>query len=109
MMNWKNLTLFCWLAGAGLVSANDAIVISSKLVHLRHSGEREWSTFPEGTPRPELSVPFKAAADQGASTLQLRQQDVKQGWNVELNGKVLGKLTRDENDQQLLLPVILIG
>jgi hypothetical protein len=105
MMNWKILTLCCWLACTGLVSAHDAIVISSKLVHLRHSGEREWATFPEGTPKTELSVPFKAEAVQGKSTLQLRQQDVKQGWNVEVNGVVLGKLTRDENDQQLLLPV----
>ncbi|QDT26090.1 hypothetical protein Enr10x_13880 [Gimesia panareensis] len=104
-MNWKFLTLFLWLAGAGLVSADEATLITSKLVHLRHSGEREWATFPEATPRSELSVQFEAKANEGEATLQLRQQDIKQGWNVELNGKVLGKLVRDENDQQLLLPV----
>jgi hypothetical protein len=35
----------------------------------------------------------------------LRQQDVKQAWRVLLNGKSLGELVRDENDQILYLPI----
>lgn len=104
-MKLQLLPLFCLMIGTGIVSAGDSTLITSKLVHLRHSGVREWSTFPKTMPRSELSVEFEAAANSSEATLLLRQQDVKQGWNVELNGKVLGKLVRDENDQQLLLPV----
>ncbi|MCA9017556.1 MAG: hypothetical protein KDA77_19690, partial [Planctomycetaceae bacterium] len=97
--------LFFCLVVAETVIAGESVIITSKLIHLRSSGDREWSTFPESGQKKELSVPFEAKVNQGEGTLLLRQQDVKQTWNVELNGTVLGKLVPDANDQQLLLAV----
>ncbi|QDV49435.1 CehA/McbA family metallohydrolase [Gimesia fumaroli] len=93
------------LAIAGAVIAEESVIVTSKLTHLRNSGDREWATFPETGQKKELSIPFEAKVNQREGTLLLRQQDVKQTWNVELNGTVLGKLVPDANDQQLLLKV----
>lgn len=92
-----------WITSA--TCADDLIQVKAKMFHLRHSGEREWATFPEKAERNELVLPVYVGKNEEEGTLLLRQQDVKQSWNVELNGKVLGKLVRDENDQRLLLPV----
>lgn len=99
------LTTLISLAMAGAVIAEESVIVTSKLIHLRSSGEREWATFPESGQKKELSIPFEAGVYQREGTLLLRQQDVKQAWNVELNGSVLGKLVPDANDQQLLLTV----
>mgnify|MGYP003630011602 CR=1 FL=1 len=105
MMKRKFLALLISLAVTGSAVAGESVIVTSKMIHLRSAGEREWSTFPELGQQNELSVPFEAEAYQGEATLLLRQDDVKQGWNVELNGTVLGKLVPDANDQQLLLTV----
>ncbi|WP_299464492.1 CehA/McbA family metallohydrolase [uncultured Gimesia sp.] len=105
MMKQTLLTLLFSLAVTGTVMAGESVIVTSKMIHLRSAGEREWSTFPESGQQKELSVPFEAEANPSEATLLLRQDDVKQGWSVELNGTVLGKLVPDANDQQLLLAV----
>jgi hypothetical protein len=80
-------------------------VIDSKLHHLRAGAQREWSDFPEQAEGPSLTVRFQAERNATEWTLRLRQQDVKETWRVLLNGKELGRLTIDENDQVVYHPV----
>ena len=84
----------CWV--------DDAVaqhrVLEPKLVHLRSGVEREWSEFPETAHGQRLDVTFAATKNDAEQTLFVRQQDVKQAWNVLLNGQKLGALTVDEND-----------
>ena len=73
-------------------------IIEPKLLHLRSGVEREWSEFPETPHGQRLDVTFASTTNSAEQTLFVRQQDVKQAWNVSLNGKKLGTLTIDEND-----------
>ncbi len=78
------------------------------LLHLRSGVEREWSEFPETAHGRRLDVAFVSTKNAAEQTLFVRQQDVKQAWNVLLNGKRLGALTIDENDMVVTF-VILAG
>jgi len=73
--------------------------------HLRIDGPREWSVFPRIPSSAHLDVRFQANQNQSAQTLRLRQQDVKETWDVLLNGKSLGRLVRDENDMAVCFSV----
>jgi hypothetical protein len=79
--------------------------LEPRLVHLRSGPVREWSSFPEQPEASYLETRFAAQKNSGEMALRLRQQDVKQAWRVLLNGKSLGELVRDENDQTLFLPI----
>jgi hypothetical protein len=81
------------------------ITIEPRLVHLRSGPVREWSSFADQPDAAHLETRFEARKNAGEVALRLRQQDVKQSWRVLLNGKSLGGLVRDENDQTLYLPV----
>src|SRR5438046_1796506 len=48
---------------------------------------------------------FQAHRNDTEWSLRLQQQDVKQTWNVQLNGKDLGRLALDENDTVIFLPI----
>src|SRR3954453_20118232 len=80
-------------------------VLDAKLRHLRNAAEREWADFPEKAEDRALTVRFRATANTTERALRLRQQDVKQTWRVLLNGQQLGRLTADENDAVIFLPV----
>ena len=97
--------LFFCLTITATIFADEALVITPEMHHLRISGEREWSTFPETPQADELLLSFQAKSNSTESTLLLRQLDVKLSWNVELNKKVLGKLSRDGNDLQFWFSV----
>ncbi len=99
------LTLFICISLPGVVYADAAVVIAPDLVHLRNSGVREWTSFSESPQAKELLVSFDSEKNPEESAILLRQQDVKQRWNVELNGNVLGQLVKDHNDQQHMLSV----
>ena len=78
----------------------------SALCLTRWSGAvREWSTFPEAAEAAHLELKFAATPNAADCALLLRQQDVKQVWQVALNGKKLGELTRDENDMVVAFAV----
>lgn len=87
-------TLLC----GGDSSIPERRVIEPKLLHLRSGVEREWSEFPEACEARRLEVTFASQKNAAEQTLFVRQQDVKQAWNVSLNGQKLGALTIDEND-----------
>lgn len=69
-------------------------------VHLRSAEQREWLEFPERSDGSIWDVRFdleSARLPDGATTVRLRQDDVKERWIVQLNGNPLGDLTRNEN------------
>jgi hypothetical protein len=80
-------------------------VLKPGLVHLRSGTVREWASFPEQAEAAHLETRFSGRKNPGEACLQLRQQDVKQTWRVLLNGKSLGELVKDENDQVLYLAI----
>jgi hypothetical protein len=108
-MNISRRFLACALGLAMLPRAAshaaEPLVLSPPLHHLRADGPREWDEFPETADAPFLELRFAAQANSEEQTLSLRQQDVKQGWRVSLNGQPLGDLVRDENDMRIYLPV----
>src|SRR5690606_21993278 len=79
-------------------AADDSRTLLEGLTHLRPEGPREWEEFPEQPDAQRLERTFDTVANDAEQTLRLRQQDVKQTWRIELNGKHLGDLHRDEND-----------
>ena len=81
------------------------IVVELKVIHLRNEPQREWASFPESADGVELARKFTALAFPGAWSLRIRQQDVKQNWQILLNDKPLGALIRDEADIVWQLPI----
>lgn len=73
-------------------------LLDDRLVHLRSGGDREWSSFPAQPDGENLDLTFDSAANDTTWTLSLRQQDVKQSWEVLINDRRIGRLVRDEND-----------
>ncbi len=87
------------------VFADSPQVLDDKLHHLRIDGPREWDDFPEVPEAKSLIIQFDAVENTQPATIQLRQQDVKQKWNVHLNDIKLGSLSTDANDMVLLFEV----
>ncbi|MGI8979634.1 MAG: CehA/McbA family metallohydrolase [Pirellulaceae bacterium] len=85
--------------------AAQPLVLTERLHHLRLAGPREWSDFPEQPQGSHLELKFTAKKNTSESAFLLRQQDVKQGWRVLLNGEKLGRLVADENDMVIALGV----
>ncbi len=79
--------------------ADDSNGILPELIHVRSNETREWSSFPAEPQATEIAVEFESQGNAEECTLRLRQQDVKQDWQISINDTVLGELTRDENDQ----------
>lgn len=73
--------------------------------HLRIDGPREWSSFPEKAEAAQWDLRFSSQPNAEEWTLGLRQQDVKQRWDVMLNGMSLGQLPVDENDMRIYFPI----
>lgn len=80
-------------------------VLTDRMHHLRIEGAREWSDFPAAAEGPKLELTFESTANAAEQTLVLRQQDIKQRWQVKLNEKEIGLLTQDENDMVLYFVV----
>ena len=98
-MRWLLLTLFV----AAPLSSRSCLGMDD-LIHLRN-GEREWDSFPIQADAPSLSHSFSASEGKFPKSLSLEQIDVKQQWAIEINGKLLGRLVRDENHQIIVLDI----
>jgi hypothetical protein len=85
--------------------AQEARVLEPRLRYLRMEGPREWSEFPESPEADRLEASFTSSPNDREWTLQVRQQDVKQGWSLHLNNQKLGALPVDENDMVVYLAV----
>ncbi len=80
-------------------------VLQERLLHLRVGGPPEWSDFPEQPDAELLELEFEAMPNERSQTLSLRQQDVKQRWQVMLGEHVLGRLPTDENDMRVYFEI----
>ncbi|NND96489.1 MAG: CehA/McbA family metallohydrolase [Pirellulaceae bacterium] len=81
-------------------------VIEPEMVHLRSTDDREWSEFPQQPDAASLKREFTAKENVIPYTLSLRQQDVKQSWQIRINDKVIGRLVSHEAD---LITDVVIG
>ena len=87
-------------------TADDVQRITDRMHHLRsQDGPREWSEFPETPEGTRLELTFEVNRPDGAHSLELRQEDIKQAWRVKLNGKDVAALHRDENDMVVYFDV----
>ena len=101
LLNVFLLLATCW---APLLSANE-LLLTNRLHHLRNEKTQEWSSFPEQAEASSLELSFTLPGKPAASTLRLRQQDVKQTWKVFVNGTMINKLQQNENDMVRYLAV----
>lgn len=91
--------VFLWIMPiSGEADERNVQVIEPGEIHLRSYEPREWTVFPAEAEAKQLDRPFDSHANATPWSLSLRQQDVKQTWQVQLNGKSLGQLVQDEND-----------
>ena len=103
-MRWTNLICVAFtMFGTDCAVAQQ--LLDKRLHHLRIDGPREWSEFPEAAEASHLELKFEAKKSDDEWTLQLRHQDVKQVWDVLLNGRSLARLLKDENDMIEYIPL----
>src|SRR5262245_54844001 len=76
----------------------DTLVLNSGRTHLRSGEVPEWTEFAQTPNGRRLDLKFMARSNATEYTLQIRQDDVRQDWPVQLNGKRLGKLFLMEAD-----------
>lgn len=79
-------------------SAESARLLLPGMLPLRSQAEPEWDDFPATIGNSAIDLTFDADP-KVQWTLQIAQQDVKQFWDVLLNGHKLGRFDRDENLQ----------
>ena len=78
----------------------EAIVLDSNAYHLGVDGLPEWRSFEGRHPHGrELHLALRGLTPTGASTLIIRQEDVKEGWEVRFNQRKLGQLATIEQAQ----------
>lgn len=86
------------VAVSAIGAAADRRVLDARMHHIRFGETREWSEFSPQAEADELALEFAAdTAVATETTLRIRHRDVKQTWQLELNGKSLGRLPVDEN------------
>ena len=91
------------LAAFGLAGHELALIAAAPRIldagsyHLGTEGFPEWLEFVGSKPHGRmLEIRFEAQRNATEHTLLLRQRDVKQGWQVQLNGRRLGNLVTQE-------------
>lgn len=82
----------------GQAALADQTMLTSDMHHLRSGTTREWSDFPETSEGPKLTANFRVSADARPQTLGLRRVDIKEKWQIAINGRKLVDLFSDEND-----------
>jgi len=93
------LVLVTGLMSRAAEPVNGAFVLNEKRVRLGAAGTPEWESFAADPPSARrLDLKFNAQPAVHEATLFIRQDDVRQDWFVELNGKRLGKLHLMEAD-----------
>ena len=82
--------LLAFLAPLG-ECADGPRVLSARRLHLGTAGSPEWEEFARDPPLArQLDIRFRSPANSREATLFIRQDDVRQDWIVELNGRRLG-------------------
>jgi hypothetical protein len=102
------LALLFLVGGTAVRAADPLRVLDKELYYLGSEGDTEWQEFEGRTQHSRrLDVKFTASKNDTEQTLFIRQRDVKLEWNVELNGRTLGRLFLMEADlvQSYAIPV----
>ncbi|MGZ8559763.1 MAG: CehA/McbA family metallohydrolase, partial [Chitinophagaceae bacterium] len=73
-------------------------VLDSSMHIVRIGDKPEWEEFYNQSSLKELTIKFIGHENLKEQTLQLRQYDVKQSWQLVLNGNKLGTLVADVNN-----------
>ncbi len=95
--HWLTWLLPLLLCGAASRAAAPLRVLDATQYHLGTEGFPEWQEFVGQKPHGrKLELHFEAQANPTEQTLLLRQRDVKQTWQVQLNGRRLGTLVAQE-------------
>jgi hypothetical protein len=81
-----------------------SLTVMKEMRHLRNGDKREWSTFPASGDR-SLVISFDVSDPASWKTIRIRQQDVKQPWQLSINNKEAGQLVADEKDLTIYLPL----
>ena len=98
--------LIGFLVSLASIHAAEFQILESRRYHLRSGTNVEWQEFAASAPRgSRLDVPFTAEENATESTLFLWQDDVKQDWRVELNGRRLGSLFLMESPLTMALRI----
>jgi hypothetical protein len=91
-----SLLFAAWLGGLP-GARGESRLLDGRSYHLGTPGFPEWQEFEGRTPHGRrLDLQFNATNNPTEHTLLLRQRDVKQSWQVQLNGKRLGNLVAME-------------
>jgi len=108
-----NSRLFCFLFPVLIASVSVATaqprILDGEMHHLRVTEEREWASFPEEPESEALEVQFEGRHNADTLALGLHQEDVRQDRHVELNGRSLGTLIRDEQPYKTYFALPLDG
>lgn len=91
------LSFFCLVAVPFSGHTEGPVVIGSDFLHLRNGEAREWSRFPEKADGEMLQLTFDLTNPESLKLLTLRQEETKQAWSLQLNGRKLGDLPRDHH------------
>ena len=80
-------------AATALAAAAELQMLDAARYHLRSGTNAEWEEFAASRPHgARLDISFPARRNATGHTLFVWQDDVKQDWRVELNGRRLGSL-----------------
>src|SRR5262245_27481783 len=76
-----------------------SITLNEQRLHLRSSNAAEWEEYATSAPfGRQWETLFTSISNATPAALFIRQDDVRQDWSVDLNGKRLGKLFLMEAD-----------
>ncbi|MDB6036518.1 MAG: hypothetical protein JWM99_359 [Verrucomicrobiales bacterium] len=97
---WRIVVALLLLTIHSAVARTDLdLILNSRSLHLRSGDKPEWDEFAGKNPDARrLDLHFTAQSNVGESTLFIRQDEVKEDWVVQLNGKRLGNLFLMEAD-----------
>ncbi len=93
------LLLLVSVTARGAETPTQALVLLEERTRLGTPGMPEWESFANDPPvSRRLDLKFNARSNSHEATLFIRQDEVRQDWFVELNGRRLGKLFLMEED-----------
>lgn len=95
---WVHVLMLGLMLQRAALAVDPVHRLDPELHHIRNGADREWTEFPEHSEATSYEITFNASSNTEEQTLRMTQVDVKQTWNVALNGKNIGRLHRDENE-----------
>lgn len=101
----NRILLLCLFIFFGFEGKGQKQILDSLMHYVRNGNQPEWDEFNNLSPLEELNIQFQAIENLTEQTIQLRQYDVKQSWQVMLNSNKLGALVTDMNDMIIYLTV----